>query len=645
MSHEPTSPGRTDPMPRLHPTARLALVAAALAAAAPAGADAQTRRRNPLPSLADTPAGVTAARGVLLDPARRGFQTVAVSVNGGGAVEVYGNGPAGPAPIPAYEGGDTLVRLCTGRTYRMRVTDVPGLPAGTTLYPSVELVDRLHPPFGLESAFPLPVSVTEREARLAADGVLVTKVIYLEDPEIAPVTEVLGPLRRTDLDPNDDPLTAAEIRGRVIAIVRLGGRVPDARFPEPAFYGTGGPVFQAPAADPNLPVLPPLTDPTGVEPVGYTASPRLPGCPQLPGCPPGGCPAGACPDPSCPTGCPTDGPAGCPPGAIRVAPVPPVVPFHRGFVLDATLPAPFCPADVRPRDEYLCDGGDRLRPAGVTLGGLDPEDAVVRYTDSCGEVEVLATNRVCIYAPRFAEVRTFFGIVNETRYRETAGLSRTAAATAAAIDIPTGALRQDVRPDAARVRSRVSGLIAESPYSALSDVLRRQENVRIVEPLRVRVGDAANLRVGVSSAELAERSDAAQVWTRADNPVIFFRGEGTAVAVNAVQPQVIVGLEDHGRPGFLCVRKLADRVFAAPGDVVTFTITLENAGQKPLTDVVVLDNLTPRLEYVEGSAESTLPGRVEVTPNGEGSGIVRFVLENPLAGGEGGSLTFQTRVR
>ena len=628
--------------PRRRP--ELAVRAGLLALIVAVPAAGQTRRGTPIPPLRDSPVGHVAARGVLLDPNRRGFQTVAVSVNGGGAVEVFGD-PAVPVPVPAYEGGDTLVRLCTGRTYRMRVSDVPGLPAGVTLFPSVELVDRLHPPTGLESAFPLPISVTEREAELAAGGVLVTKVIYLEDPLIAPVTQYDGPLRRTDLPPNADPLADADARGRVIAVVRLGGRTPDPRFPEPAFYGTGGPVFQAPPADPNLPLLPPVTDPTGVRPIDYAA-------PQLPGCPPGGgCPGTGCPE--CPPadavigGCPT---GGCPTGAAAGAPAVPVVPYYRGFVLDATLPAPFCPADVRPRDEYLCDGGDRLRPVGTTydgiaLGGLDTEDAVVRFRGSGGEVEVRPTNRVCIYAPRFAEVRTFFGVINDTRYRETAGLTKTAAVTAAAIDVPTGTLRQDVRPDSARVRSRVSGLIAENPWSGLSDVLLRQENVRIVESLKVFVGDRANLRTGVSAAQLAERADAAATWTRADNPVIFYRGEGAAVAIEALAPQVIVGLEDHGKPGTLCVRKLADRVFAAPGDTVTFTIELENVGEKPLTDLVVLDNLTPRLEYVEGTAESTLPGRVEVTPNGEGSAIVRFVLSDPLPGGAGGAVTFQTRVR
>ncbi len=645
-------------MPRPHVAALLTLAAAILGGSNPACGQASRRpgAGTPLPPLADTPLGAVGARAVTLDPSRRGFQTINVSAAGGGAVEVYGAPFAPPIPVggdpaaPEGAAGGTLVRLCVGRTYRLRVTDVPGLPAGTVLFPSIELVDRLHPPEGLASAFPLPVSITPEEAAKAAAGALITKVIYLEDPDLAPTTVVRGPLRRTDLPPNTDPLAEGAARGRVIAVVRLGGRTPDLRRPEPAFFGTGGPVLPAAPADVNLPPLPPITDAvtqvSAVSPAPSAGVVDL--CPvgraTLDGGPPANCPPAA----SRPVHCPpaASRPVHCPPGGVRYGALPPV----SGAVLDWRLPGPYCPPEVRPKDEYLCDGGDRRRPTGTTdelggLGGLDPEDAVVRFRGSDGDLHVCATNRVCIYAPRFAEVRTTFGTVADTRYLGPADLARTARSSVGVIDVPTGLVRQDVRPDSARVRSRVSGLTVDQPWSALSDVLRRQQNVRYVEVLRVITNDQANLRVGLTSAELAEREDAAAVWTRADNPVTFFVGAAVTQAINVVSPQVIVGVEDKRKPGKLCVRKFADKAFAAPGDVVTFTITVENRGQKPLDEIVILDNLTPRLEYVEGSGEATIPGELRVTPNGEGSGIVRFTLSEELAGGQQGKLTFQTRVR
>ncbi|MFH5803433.1 hypothetical protein [Alienimonas sp. DA493] len=652
--------------------AALLTLAAACVVGGTSAASAQGLRRpqdgTPLPPLADTPAGALGARAVLLDPARRGFMTVNVSAAGGGNVEIYAEPFAPPVPVggdpaaPEGEAGGSLVRLCVGRTYRMRIADIPDLPPETTLFPSIELVDRLHPPDGLASAFPLPVSITPEEAAQAAAGALITKVIYLEDPDLAPTTWFRGPLRRTDLPPNADPLAEGDARGRVIAVVRLGGRTPDLRRPERSFYGTGGPVLPAAPADVNLPPLPPVTDAVtqvsavepapeleAVEPVMEIVGPGVPrpegraalglGSP-VEACPVEDCPPAARPAPRFAP------PVHCPPGGVRYGALPPV----GGAVLDCRVPGPFCPPEVRPKDEYLCDGGDRRRPAGTTdylggLGGLDPEDAVVRFRGSDGELHVCPTNRVCIYAPRFAEVRTLFGVVADTRYSGPADLARTARSSVDVIDVPTGLVRQDVRPDAARVRSRASGLAVNAPWSALSDVIRRQQNVRYVETLKAITNEQANLRTGVSSAELAEQEDAAAVWTRADNPVTFFVGAATATAVGTTRPQVIVGVEDKRKPGLLCVRKYADKAFAAPGDVVTFTIAVENQGQKPLSEIVILDNLTPRLDYVEGSAEATIAGEIQVTPNGEGSGIVRFVLTEDLDGGEKGKLTFQTRVR
>ena len=79
-----------------------------------------------------------------------------------------------------------------------------------------------------------------------------------------------------------------------------------------------------------------------------------------------------------------------------------------------TSPPPARPS--LPRDEYLCDGGDRGVPAATGgnghVGGVDPRDAVVGFDIGLGagsKPRVLPTNVVCVYAPRFAEVRVSTG--------------------------------------------------------------------------------------------------------------------------------------------------------------------------------------------------------------------------------------------
>ena len=44
-----------------------------------------------------------------------------------------------------------------------------------------------------------------------------------------------------------------------------------------------------------------------------------------------------------------------------------------------------------------------------------------------------------------------------------------------------------------------------------------------------------------------------------------------------------------------------------PGDVVTITIKYANTGSKAVSDIVVSDSLSGRLEYVTGSAQSDRP--------------------------------------
>ena len=64
---------------------------------------------------------------------------------------------------------------------------------------------------------------------------------------------------------------------------------------------------------------------------------------------------------------------------------------------------------IGPPDEYICDGGDDGLPVGVRadwrVDGLEQEDTVAHYDTLDGRVVVQPSNRVCIYAPRFAAVR------------------------------------------------------------------------------------------------------------------------------------------------------------------------------------------------------------------------------------------------
>jgi hypothetical protein len=66
-----------------------------------------------------------------------------------------------------------------------------------------------------------------------------------------------------------------------------------------------------------------------------------------------------------------------------------------------------------------------------------------------------------------------------------------------------------------------------------------------------------------------------------------------------------------------------------------------------LDHVVIVDSLSPRLEYVSAakSAQCSVDARFSTVPNEAGSLIVRCALDHPLQPGQGGILRFQCRVR
>jgi hypothetical protein len=122
---------------------------------------------------------------------------------------------------PSYVGGMQL-----GSLYRFRITGVQ-VARSFELYPSIELLDLLRPPKGLENDFPVPVVITDSDIREAIAGRLVTKVVYLEDPDVAlPRGGTKDEQPYFDVSASEDPVRTADGLGRPMAILRIGSRVP-----------------------------------------------------------------------------------------------------------------------------------------------------------------------------------------------------------------------------------------------------------------------------------------------------------------------------------------------------------------------------------------------------------------------------------
>lgn len=150
------------------------------------------------------------------------YQPVEIRVPKGALVsQAAGDGFVAPTE------GKLELGLLVAPVYRLQVTRIPDRP-GVEVYPTVEIIDRMYPPAGQKWRFPIPIDLTERELELAADGKFITRVIYLEDPDRAsPLAEDPDQQTWFEVSPGTDPLKVADGLGRPVAILRIGGRLPD----------------------------------------------------------------------------------------------------------------------------------------------------------------------------------------------------------------------------------------------------------------------------------------------------------------------------------------------------------------------------------------------------------------------------------
>jgi hypothetical protein len=163
------------------------------------------------------------------------LQPVRVELPSGGVVSVYSANPEPLATIAA----PAQFSVNAGHLYRLRISEMPEFP-GVEIFPSIEILDRLHPPHGTEANYPIPVVLTQADLREAVEGALVTRVIYLEHPRLAASVD---PLRREfpqTVAPTQNALQEADQMGRAMIIVRIGGRIPSGPNMPLSYFGTGG---------------------------------------------------------------------------------------------------------------------------------------------------------------------------------------------------------------------------------------------------------------------------------------------------------------------------------------------------------------------------------------------------------------------
>jgi hypothetical protein len=186
------------------------------------------------------------------------FQPVEIKAPPGVSISLAVENQFGPP-----QAAPRRVGLLIGSVYRFRVTNIPIPQAeGMEIFPTIEIIDRTYAPVDQQVRFAIPVEIVQQDMDLALQGKFVTRVIYLEDPRNPVPVRGINGQSWFEVAPGRDPLAVADELGRPVAILRMGGRVPN-QGPDPNFY-FGSPPWVA---------YPPRT-PAEAKPVRETAANR-----------------------------------------------------------------------------------------------------------------------------------------------------------------------------------------------------------------------------------------------------------------------------------------------------------------------------------------------------------------------------------
>jgi uncharacterized repeat protein (TIGR01451 family) len=299
-------------------------------------------------------------------------------------------------------------------------------------------------------------------------------------------------------------------------------------------------------------------------------------------------------------------------------------------------------------DEYVCDGGDAGYPVHYEadqIAGLEVQDTVAEFIDSRGERQVKASNQVCVYSPRFGVARAVSDAVEDYHVdRATGTHDGVKIAGYAHRSVIGEKIKTDVL-SRLQSRDRLGGV-----EGTLSDGAIDHDTVPALHAKLVNAFEeyafAQRGQFDVSDREgLMQLVQAAISWQDQVAPRIVAEALGGQQVESTAIAAEYVGVEDPRKDGELRLIKIADKTSAKLGETVTFTLRFDNLGGRDLSQVRVIDHLSPRLELIEDSIACDLPAAHDITVSEEGGAVLEVRLDEPLAGETGGAIRFECRVR
>jgi len=293
----------------------------------------------------------------------------------------------------------------------------------------------------------------------------------------------------------------------------------------------------------------------------------------------------------------------------KVLPMPRIGPWvpWQCYPVNTIFPQPGWPkgdplhGSVSPAEFLLLRQGDDL---GVRAGynaegqlkGLEPSDTVAEFNDSRGKRRIVPSNRLCLFVPRFLIIKGETTVGSQSASIGPGDTRSTQTNLTYQMNQPLASHQQQTMVESTHAKQRPSGTTME-------------------------LGTAVTGRVNGLK-------------------FISTKLETSNVAGSQPPPESAAPPE---RP--LRLVKSGDKCGGLPGEVITFTIRFINEGGQPISNIVVSENLSARLDYVSGSAQTDREATFTFQPNDAGSAILRWEFPGSVLPGDSGIVTFKVRVR
>jgi len=249
-------------------------------------------------------------------------------------------------------------------------------------------------------------------------------------------------------------------------------------------------------------------------------------------------------------------------------------------------------------EECIRDGGDFRDPAYFDstgkLRGVDWSDTVLTFKDRQGSRHILPSNPVCVCAPRFLSIRSVTQLTALERNVAAGRIAQEEASMRVDVNQVPGRFKTLDRPEVIKAKARPDVDIGTSRVVTVGN----REGIRIIG-----------------------RYERAMEVTAAELP------------------------PEKCEEGPLTLTKTASSNHAQLGEVITFTIKYNNNTCQPILDAAISDHLSPRFEYIPGTAKSTREADFITQSDGTGSETLRWELRDAIPAKQSGEVTFQVRVK